>query len=193
MMRMALSGAAWGRSASHTPSAFSMSTELSRSAAVRVSRGCGRAGAGGGGPISATREPPWASASAAARPVGPAADNGNVDVMSIASAKICSRVDYWRGSSRRSRRLITGHSHAERLAAFLSQRPRKCRASDFHPRIQAHSRKVVLATPETKKSRHIANHDPIGRVLHGKGRKGPERITGGLQYAWGTEFALPRA
>ena len=48
-------------------------------------------GGRGAGPISATREPPWASASAVARPVGPVPTTAMS--MSIASAKICSQVD----------------------------------------------------------------------------------------------------
>ena len=79
MMRMALSGAAWGRSASQTPSAFSMSTELSRSAAVRVSRGCGRWGRGD------RTDQRHARAAMGERKRGgktgrTGADNGNVDV-----------------------------------------------------------------------------------------------------------------
>ena len=70
MILIAFSGAAWGRRASHSPSAFNMSIELSSSAAVRVSRARGVLAAGGG-PISATDAPPWASASAAAIPAGP--------------------------------------------------------------------------------------------------------------------------
>ncbi len=55
------------------------------------------------------------------------------------------------------------------------------------------SRKAVLPTPETKKSRHIANHDLISRVSSENGRQARIEITGGLQYVWGTESAPPCA
>ena len=57
-------------SRSQTPSAFSRSTELVSSAAVRVSRARALDGAGAAR-SAATSAPTWASASAAASPAGP--------------------------------------------------------------------------------------------------------------------------
>ena len=79
MIRMALSGAAWGLSASQTPSAFSMSTELSRE---RRGPRVERLRAVGQGRRTDQRHARAAMGERkrGGKTGGPGADNGNVDV-----------------------------------------------------------------------------------------------------------------